>query len=163
MEKITIISIEANPTMAGKQRWKCIDDMAREFGVWDKDMANRIMGSLNKLAMVSISQIKDDKGNVKYNNIVTFEPITGELENAMEITEKVTTTVTGKPLLSAIELKDMRIASLCMLKCANEYVCSLIASNDVIAHDQYGKMLGSAINELTGAYHLAFNNLQTGE
>ena len=148
MEKITITSLIANPTMAGKDRWKATDDMNREFGVWDKDLAEIIMKNLNKLAYVSIKPSSDGK----YNNIVSFEPITGEVAHAVEVTKEIP----QKPLLSAMEEKNLSIISQVMVKCANEYACAYPSEN-------YGENLTMAINQLTGAYHLAFNNLQTGK
>lgn len=164
MEKITITSLIANPTMAGKQRWKVLDDMNREFGVWDEDLADFIMKNLNKLAYVSI------KVSGNYNNIVSFEPITGEVAHAVEkvneiMHKAIDVNAPTKPFLSAMEEKNLSIISQVMVKCANEYACMIMSDTavDTATSKMYGEVLGDAINELTGAYHLAFNNLQTGE
>ena len=163
MEKITITRVEAKfgkPNAQGvcTPFWACLLSDGRKTTIWDEDIAKIAMENEGKELMVEIKSTPAGYMNIR--SINTEMPTTNPSHEAREGIERPITkqeAQESKPV--PMSVKDELIIAQVILKGAVELAKTAIPPK-ILDNETLGEYLCMAVNELTGAYKLALNNLK---
>ena len=161
--KYTIKSLESKTSSGGKPFLKVITECGKAMTCWNKVDSAIMKGGEGRVFDFD-TQEKDGYLTIKDVYTCNQPGATGQFINnaPAEKTSKAEVTE-ARPMGSMLSPTSTSIVAQVILKEASNYVCAKIKASALPGEKlDYGVLLTHAINELTGGYFLAVNNLQAG-